>query len=83
MDVEPPSDIIVRRQAPSARNVEFARYPPGFDATRRHAAAEAARNRRSNIHNERRDARMTRGEIVPYGPQPMEDIDENYYHTEL
>jgi len=87
MDVEPPSDLIVPRAPPPSRNVEFAVYPPGYvpsSNARRAANAEAARQRRSDIHFERRGNRMTRGVIVPYGETPMEveDIDEQY-HDEL
>ena len=57
MDVEPPSDLIVPRAPPPPRNVEFAVYPPGYGPSsnaRRAANAEAARQRRSDIHFERR-----------------------------
>lgn len=86
MDIEPPSDIVTRAPPPP-RNVEFAVYPPGYapyNAARRSANADAARQRRSDIHYERRGARLTRGVIVPYGETPMEveDIDEQY-HDEL
>lgn len=85
MDIEPPSDIVTRAPPPP-RNVEFAVYPPGYASSnaRRSANADAARQRRSDIHYERRGARMTRGVIVPYGETPMEveDIDEQY-HDEL
>lgn len=85
MDIEPPSDIVTRAPPPP-RNVEFAVYPPGYASSnaRRSVNAVAARQRRSDIHYERRGARMTRGVIVPYGETPMEveDIDEQY-HDEL
>jgi len=86
MDIEPPSDIVTRAPPPP-RNVEFAVYPPGYvpsSNARRAANAVAARQRRSDIHFERRGNRMTRGVIVPYGETPMEveDIDEQY-HDEL
>jgi len=86
MDIEPPSDIVTRAPPPP-RNVEFAVYPPGYtssNARTRAVNANAARQRRSDIHYERRGARMTRGVIVPYGETPMEveDIDEQY-HDEL
>lgn len=87
MDIEPPSDIVTRAPPPP-RNVEFAVYPPGYASSNArtvpHRVAAAARQRRSDIHYERRGARMTRGVIVPYGETPMEveDIDEQY-HDEL
>lgn len=85
MDIEPPSDIVTRAPPPP-RNVEFAVYPPGYASSnaRRAVNANAARQRRSYIHYERRGARMTRGVIVPYGETPMEveDIDDQY-HDEL
>jgi len=82
MDLEPPSDI-VPRAPPSSRNVEFAVYPPGYASSnaRRAANADAARQRRSDIHYERRGARLTRGVMVPYGESSMEV--EEIDHDEL
>lgn len=87
MVVDPPSDIVLHRSAPSASPIEFAHYPPGYGpstAARRAANAEAARLRRADIHYERRGNRMTRGVMVPYGETLMEieDLDDGY-HNEL
>lgn len=85
MDVDPPSHLVVRRQAPSARP-EYAVYPPSapsyrlVDSARRAANADAARARRSAIHFEKKDSRASRipRAIVPFNEQ----IDEDY-HEEL
>lgn len=80
MDVDPPSHIVVRRQAPSARP-EYALYPPQSftpsELARRAANAQAARDRRSAIHFSKKDSRIPR-DIVPFNEQ----IDEDY-HEEL
>lgn len=85
-DVEP----VPNRRPPPPRNVEFAVYPPGYGPSsnaRRAANAEAARQRRSDIHFERRGNRMTRGVIVSYGETPIEDMEvediDDQYHDEL
>lgn len=82
MDVDPPSHLVVRRQAPSARP-EYAVYPPSapsyrlVDSARQAVNAKAARDRRSAIHFSKRDSRIPRA-IVPFNEQ----IDEDY-HEEL
>lgn len=82
MDVEPPSDIVIRAPPPP-RNVEFAVYPPGYASSnaRRAANADAARQRRSDMHYERRSNRISRGVMVPYGESSMEV--EEIDHDEL
>lgn len=74
MDVDPPSDLVVRRQAPSVR-VPYASYPPSA------ASAYAARQRREAMHSQRRETRRdTRGVMVPFSDgMEVEDLDERYH----